>query len=102
VKSFIRIVALSALLGAAPSLALVSPAAAQAASADADITAKVKSAIGANAEFKDLAIDVTTVGGTVTLTGEVPSPLVRAKIGELTKGTEGVTKVNNKLALKKK
>lgn len=101
-KNLVHTFVLAALLGAAPSLAIVAPAAAaQAASSDADITAKVKSALSANAEFKDLASDVTTSGGAVTLNGEVPSPLVRAKVGELTKGTQGVTKVNNKLKLKK-
>ncbi len=101
-KYLIHSMVLTALLGAAPTLAIAAPAAAaQAATADAEITAKVKSQLDANADLKGTDITVTTTTGVVTLTGVVPSVLVRAKVGELVKATPGVSKVNNKLALDK-
>jgi osmotically-inducible protein OsmY len=103
VKYPVHTLLLTALLVGAPVFASAAPAAAaQAAQAsDADLAAKVKAQIDADAEFKDLGVDVTAASGVVTLRGEVPSALVRAKIGELTKATEGVSKVNNRLSLKK-
>ena len=102
-KYLIHTVMLSALLAGAPVAAIAAPAAsAQAASSDADITAKVKAQIDAQSELKGMEVLVITESGVVTLTGVVPSALVRAKIGELTKSTDGVSKVNNKLALAKK
>ena len=44
---------------------------------------------------------VVNTGNNVTLEGEVPSVVDRAKAGELALGTDGVKKVNNKLKLKK-
>jgi osmotically-inducible protein OsmY len=101
VKFALHILSLTVLLAGVPALA-VPAAAAQAAATDADVAAKVKGQIDASAEFKDLGVTVAAAGGVVTLQGVVPSPLVRAKIGELAKGTEGVSKVNNKLTLEKK
>lgn len=96
-------VALSALLVGAPLAASAAPAnAAQAASAsDSDITARVKSQIDAQSDFKGMEVEVSTAQGVVTLKGVAPSPLARAKVGELTKSTEGVTKVINKMTLSK-
>jgi hyperosmotically inducible protein len=94
---------LSALLAGAPVVTFAAPPrSAQAAAADADITAKVKAQIDAQSDLKGMEIDVTTDGGVVTLKGVVPSALMRAKVGELTKNTEGVSKVNNKLTLARK
>lgn len=101
-KYLIHSMVLTALLGAMPALATAAPAAAaQAATSDADITAKVKSQIDATADLKGADITVATTTGVVTLTGVVPSVLARAKVGELVKATPGVSKVNNKLALDK-
>jgi osmotically-inducible protein OsmY len=99
VKFALHILSLTVLLAGMPAVA-VPAAAAQAAATD--VAARVKAQIDANAEFKDLGVTVAAAGDVVTLQGVVPSPLVRAKIGELAKGTEGVSKVNNKLTLEKK
>ena len=102
-KYLVHSMVLSALLGAAPLATAAPAAAAQAATAtDADITTKVKTQIDATAEFKGSDITVATTSGVVTLTGVVPTPLVRAKVGEVAVGTQGVSKVNNKLTLEKK
>jgi osmotically-inducible protein OsmY len=94
---------LSALLVGAPVATFAAPPrSAQASAADADITAKVKAQIDAQSDLKGMEIDVTTDAGVVTLKGVVPSALMRAKVGELTKNTEGVSKVNNKLTLARK
>jgi osmotically-inducible protein OsmY len=79
--------------------ATAAPAAAQA--AQTDLAAKVKSAIDANPEFQGANVTVTAAGADVTLTGEVDTVLLRAKIGEAAKNTEGVSKVSNKIKLKK-
>jgi osmotically-inducible protein OsmY len=106
VNHFFHTLALTGLLAGAPLAATAAPvAAAQAAPAAAatdDLAAKVKSQIDANADLKGSDVAVTAEGGVVTLKGVVASPLVRAKIGEVTKSIAGVTKVNNKLTLAKK
>jgi osmotically-inducible protein OsmY len=77
-------------------------AAAQADKASDDaITAKVKAQIDADPELKGLDIAVTTAQNVVTLKGEVPSALMRAKAGELVKKAAGGSKINNKLTLAK-
>lgn len=77
--------------------------AAQAAGTTGDdaITAKVKSQIDGDAEFRGSVVDVKTAGGVVTLSGETPSAVVRLKIVEKTKSTEGVSRVVNKLKIAK-
>ena len=102
-KYLVHTVMLSALLAGAPAAAIAAaPRSAQASAADSDITAKVKAQIDAQSELKGMEIDVTTDAGVVTLKGIVPTALLRAKVGELTKNTDGVSKVNNKLTLAKK
>ncbi len=102
-KYFIHSVILTALLVVAPLATAVPAVAAQAAAAPADteLAAQIKTRIAAEAEFKDSEVTVAAAGGVVTLTGVASSPLVRAKIGELTVATSGVSKVNNKLTLSK-
>jgi osmotically-inducible protein OsmY len=105
VNYFMQTIVLTALLGGVPVVAGAAQAGAtQAATAttDAELAAKVKSQIDADAEFKGNDITVTAAGGVVTLKGVVASPLMRAKVGEITRTTAGVTKVNNKLTLAKK
>jgi osmotically-inducible protein OsmY len=99
VKYLVHTLALTALLAGAPLFATAAPAAAQA--AQTDLAAKVKSAIDANPEFQGANVTVTAAGADVTLTGEVDTVLLRAKIGEAAKNTEGVSKVSNKIKLKK-
>lgn len=71
------------------------------ASGDEAITAKVKSEIEGDAEFRGSVVDVKTSSGVVTLSGETPTAVVRLKIVEKTKATDGVTKVVNKLKIAK-
>jgi osmotically-inducible protein OsmY len=74
------------------------PVAAQAAT---DLATKVKARLDAEPELKNNTITVTASGTTVTLDGEAPSVLARAKAGELALNTDGVKKVNNKLKVAK-
>lgn len=102
-KYFVHATILTATLFALP-LSMPQPAAAAqavAATNDADITAKIKAQIDAEAELKGSDITVTTTSGLVTLNGSISSPVLRAKVGELTKATPGVTNVNNKIKLSK-
>lgn len=100
-KYLVHSLALTALLAGAPVMATAAPAAA-AQAAETDLAAKVKAAIDANPEFQGTNVTVTAAGADVTLNGEVDTVLLRAKIGEVAKGTEGVSKVSNKIKLKKK
>jgi osmotically-inducible protein OsmY len=74
-------------------------AAAQATRPSDGLAAKVKAQIEAEPELKNHSINVTASNDTVTLEGEVPSVVARAKAGELAMKTEGVKKVKNKLKL---
>jgi osmotically-inducible protein OsmY len=78
---------------------VLSPAA-QTASASA-VAAKVKAKLDAEPDLKNHSITVTESKGTVTLEGEAPSVLGRAKAGEIATNTEGVKKVNNKVKVAK-
>lgn len=100
---FVPTLILTAVLAGVPfaAAAAQAPAAQTAAAATDDIAAKVKAQIDAQSELKGSDVTVTAEGGEVTLKGVVASPLVRAKIGEVTRTTAGVTKVNNKLTLAK-
>lgn len=66
---------------------------------DATITAKVKSAILASTELRLLRVSVETVDGVVTLTGSADSKTNIEKAENLASAVEGVTGVENKLAL---
>jgi len=65
------------------------------------VAAKVKAKLDAEPDLKNHSISVTESKGTVTLEGEAPSVLGRAKAGEIAKNTEGVKKVNNKVKVAK-
>lgn len=74
--------------------------AAQGAAGDA-LAAKVKSQITAEPEFAGSEVEVANAAGVVTLEGVVPNAVVRLKIVEKTKATEGVTRVVNKIKIAK-
>jgi osmotically-inducible protein OsmY len=69
---------------------------------DAAITEKIKASIAADPDVKGTSVDVSTAAGVVTLKGMVSSPVLRVKIYNITKATDGVTKIVNKITLPKK
>lgn len=86
---------------AGPNTPLAFAAQAAGAAGDEAVTARVKSQIEGDAEFQGSVVDVKTAGGVVTLSGETPNAVVRLKIVEKTKATEGVSRVVNKLKIAK-
>ncbi len=66
---------------------------------DTTLTTKVKAALLADDEVKGLAIGVETSGGTVQLTGTAKSDSERQKAEQLAKNIEGVTSVQNSIAV---
>ncbi len=68
--------------------------------ADAEITAKVKSAIYSEPGLKTLRISVDTVKGVVTLTGSVDSQSSFDRTRTLAEGVAGVKEVENHLQVK--
>lgn len=66
---------------------------------DTTLTAKVKAALLADDEVKGLAISVETSGGTVQLTGTAKSDSERQKAEQLAKNIQGVTAVQNSIAI---
>lgn len=67
---------------------------------DAEITAKVKTAIFAEPGLKSLQISVDTVKGVVTLSGSVDSMSNSDKAKTLASAVSGVKDVENRLVLK--
>ena len=67
---------------------------------DAAITAKVKTALLADAEVKGLKIDVDTHDGVVTLTGELAGRGNVDRAATIAKGIDGVKAVQNRLTVK--
>lgn len=67
---------------------------------DTEITAKVKAAIFAEPGLKTLQISVDTVSGVVTLTGSVDSQANSDRAKALAGAVAGVSRVENRLALK--
>jgi osmotically-inducible protein OsmY len=68
---------------------------------DATVTAKVKTALLADADVKGLQINVDTSDGVVTLKGSVESQAQAAKAKQLAQGIEGVKSVDSQLTVKK-
>ena len=66
---------------------------------DAAITTKVKAALIADDEVKGLQIGVETSAGTVQLTGQAKTDSERQKAEQLAKTVEGVSAVQNNIAL---
>lgn len=64
---------------------------------DAGITTAVKGKLAVDDEVKAYQIDVDTRNKIVTLTGNVSSPLAKARAVELTRATDGVTNVVDNL-----
>ena len=66
---------------------------------DAAITAKITTALVADAELKAHKIDVETQNGVVTLTGQAPSLQALNRATDIAKAVGGATQVNNKLTV---
>ena len=66
---------------------------------DSTLTTQVKAALLADDEVKGLAISVVTSGGTVQLTGTAKSDSERQKAEQLAKNIQGVTAVQNSIAI---
>lgn len=66
---------------------------------DPGITTAVKSKMAADDTVKAYQIDVDTQGGVVTLTGTVASTAARDRAVELARGTDGVTRVEDRLTV---
>lgn len=69
------------------------------AASDPGITTAVKSKLAADDTVKAYQIDVDTQGGVVTLTGTVPSAAARDRALEVARGTDGVTRVEDRLTV---
>jgi osmotically-inducible protein OsmY len=69
--------------------------------ADTAITAAVKSKFIADPDLKAIDISVDTVNGQVTLLGSVDTERNRDKAAAVAKQVDGVTSVDNRLALRK-
>jgi hyperosmotically inducible protein len=68
---------------------------------DTVITTKVKSALLGDPDVKGMAIDVETVGGNVMLSGFVDSQAQRERALNLAGRVEGVSRVTDKISIKK-
>jgi len=66
---------------------------------DAAITTEVQSKLFSSAQVKSATLDVSTNGGVVTLSGEVPSDAARYEAFKIATETPGVTKVNDQLTV---
>lgn len=66
---------------------------------DSGITTKVKSKLLADSRTSSIKISVETVGGVVALTGTVPTQTEKVAAEEIAKNTEGVKRVDNKIAV---
>jgi osmotically-inducible protein OsmY len=95
------LIALSAVQASAAESFSAPSAAAQAARPADDLAAKVLARINAEPDLKGHSITVTASNGVVTMEGQAPSPVARAKAAEIAKSTEGVRKINNKMKLAK-
>ena len=81
------------------SLAVAIAAAAACAASDPGITTAVKSKLAADDTVKAYQINVDTQGGVVTLTGTVPTAAARDRALEVARGTDGVTRVEDRLTV---
>ena len=67
---------------------------------DTAITAKVKTALVSEPGLKSTSIDVTTQGAVVTLSGEVPSALEKARAVQIAENVDGVKSVVDHITAK--
>jgi hypothetical protein len=100
--------AVAAPVPAAPPAAAPTPAAAPAATPEApkadpnkELASRVKRALEDEAKIQAAGIDVTASGGTVTLWGTTASSDERIRAGRAAYRVQGVTTVDNKLAVVK-
>lgn len=80
-------------------LAAVIAVSAACAASDPGVTTAVKSKLAADDTVKAYQIDVDTKDGVVTLTGTVPTAAARDRALELARGTDGVTRVEDRLTV---
>jgi hyperosmotically inducible periplasmic protein len=66
---------------------------------DTEITAEVKAAFHRDSTTRPYDIDVTTLGGVVTLEGKIPSHDVAVRAKQLALETEGVRKVRDRMVI---
>jgi hyperosmotically inducible protein len=66
---------------------------------DASITAAVKAQLAKDPDLSALRIDVDTHDGKVALSGSAPSEAARQRAQEIAQGADGVTGVDNRLAV---
>lgn len=67
---------------------------------NAALTAKVKTALAAHAGLKTLPLNVDSVDGTVTVSGEVGSQALSDEVSKLVQSVEGVKSVQNNTVVK--
>jgi hyperosmotically inducible periplasmic protein len=67
---------------------------------DTAITARVKSALGGDSQYKYDDVHVSTFKGTVQLSGFVASRDARSHAGDLAKNAQGVKDVSNNIDIK--
>jgi len=68
---------------------------------DAQLTVKVKSALGAEPDLKSAAINVDSAGGVITLKGTIDSQDKRSKAEKVAENVEGVRSVRNEMVVVK-
>lgn len=66
---------------------------------DPGVTTAVKSKFAADDQVAALQIDVDTVDGVVTLTGDVPTQAAKDRAVQLARETDGVTRVEDRLTI---
>jgi hyperosmotically inducible protein len=66
---------------------------------DSALTAKIKAKFTADPEINPFSIDVDTIDGVVTLSGRVADHRRKQEAAELTRNTEGVREVRNRLEI---
>lgn len=69
---------------------------------DADISARINTALGLEDPFKSSPVDVGTLEGHVVLMGKVPDQRSRDRAGEVARGIAGVQGVDNRLVVEPK
>lgn len=93
-----------------PLIAVVPPTQAQVTAAavaktyeagDAEITARVKAALGADETVRDLGIGVATLRGDVKLSGTVDTTTQVGQALKVTRATEGVLSIQDELSVKR-
>ena len=67
---------------------------------EAALTTKIKAKMALDDTLKSRAIDVTTTGSTVTVSGEVPTAAARERALALARETDGVSVVIDHLAIR--